>query len=115
MRRSTIRLTGVPEGGIRKNGKDVIFKEMEGENVSRIIGRYPSSALGIPTNTKQNKDRGIYSSLLHREAPDHHRKQPSLEQNQRETPGQIQRNSNQADSQLLSSNIQSQGSGLTAS
>lgn len=44
MRRSTIRLTGVPERDIRKNGKDVIVKEMRGENFSRIVERYPFSS-----------------------------------------------------------------------
>lgn len=115
MRRSTISLTGVPGGDIRKDGKDVIFKEMKGENFSRIAERYPSSAPGIPTNTKQNKDREVYSSLRHSEAPEHQRKQQSLEHNRRETPGQVQRSSNQADSQFLSSSIQSQGRGLRAS
>lgn len=34
MRRSTIRLTGVPEGDIRKNGEKVIFKETK-------VGTFP--------------------------------------------------------------------------
>lgn len=93
---------GVPGGDIRKNGK-----EMKGENFSRIVERYLSSVPGIPTNTKQNKDREVYSLFHHSEAPEHQRKQESLEHNRRETPGQVQRNSNQVDSQFLSSNIQS--------
>lgn len=63
MRRSTISLTGVTEGDVRKKGKEVIVTEIKGENFTRIVERHPSSALGIPTNPKQNKDREIYTYL----------------------------------------------------